>query len=363
MVQSDVRERDYKLTGRDGKVALEKGLVAAEWYTPNVPLQLMKQLMKRTDGPAIRDTVIYVFVTAFFAVGGFLTWGSWWCLPFFFCYAVMYGSANDARWHEAGHGTAFRTGWMNEVIYQVASFATFRNPTVWRWSHARHHTDTIIVGRDPEIVAMRPPAIWRIVSNFLAINHLYNSVPRFLLHATGRLSEEEKTFVAESEWGRVCFAARVWIAVHGGVILIAIATQSFLPLMYVGIAPVFMGSWLAHMFGLTQHAGLAENVLDHRLNSRTVYMNPIFRFLYWNMNYHVEHHMFPMVPYHRLPDLHRVLADDLPRPCTSTIDAYREIIPALFRQMKNPEWFIARDLPPNAKPFRPDLHDIEVATV
>ena len=64
------------------------------------------------------------------------------------------------------------------------------------------------------------------------------------------------------------------------------------------------------MFGLTQHAGLAEDVLDHRLNSRTVYMNPVFRFLYWNMNYHVEHHMFPMVPYHALPALHAEMKAD-----------------------------------------------------
>src|SRR6202012_5430013 len=49
-----------------------------------------------------------------------------------------------------------------------------------------------------------------------------------------------------------------------------------------------------------QHAGLGENVLDHRLNTRTVRMNAVHRFLYWNMNYHVEHHMFPLVPYHRL---------------------------------------------------------------
>ena len=52
------------------------------------------------------------------------------------------------------------------------------------------------------------------------------------------------------------------------------------------------------MTGLLQHGGLADNVTDHRLNSRTVYMNPVSRFIYWNMNYHVEHHMFPMVPYH-----------------------------------------------------------------
>jgi fatty acid desaturase len=108
--------------------------------------------------------------------------------------------------------------------------------------------------------------------------------------------------------------------------------------------------------GLTQHAGLAENVLDHRLNSRTVYMNPVFRFLYWNMNYHVEHHMFPMVPYHRLPDLHARMKHDCPEPYPSTWAAYREIVPAMLRQLRDPEWHVRRDLPPTAKPYRPEFH-------
>ena len=105
------------------------------------------------------------------------------------------------------------------------------------------------------------------------------------------------------------------------------------------------GGWLTIYFGVTQHAGLAENVLDHRLNSRTIYMNPVFRFVYWNMNYHVEHHMFPMVPYHRLPELHEVMKADLPKPYASTIEAYREIIPALLHQMHNPEYYVRRQLP------------------
>src|SRR2546430_853233 len=77
------------------------------------------------------------------------------------------------------------------------------------------------------------------------------------------------------------------------------------------------GSGLTVTYGMTQHAGLAENVLDHRLNCRTVYMNPVHRYLYWNMNYHVEHHMFPLVPYHALPQLHELVKDDCPKPYTS----------------------------------------------
>src|SRR5690606_30266746 len=85
------------------------------------------------------------------------------------CYGVLYGSVSDSRWHECGHGTAFRTRWMNDVVYHLASFMIMREPTVWRWSHTRHHTDTLIVGRDPEIVAMRPPRLARILANFFGL--------------------------------------------------------------------------------------------------------------------------------------------------------------------------------------------------
>ncbi|NJM91696.1 MAG: hypothetical protein HC861_02690, partial [Rhodospirillaceae bacterium] len=103
-------------------------------------------------------------------------------------------------------------------------------------------------------------------------------------------------------------------------------TRSILPLMFIGL-PSFYGAWMHLFFGLTQHVGLAEDVLDHRLNCRTVYMNPIVRFLYLNMNYHVEHHMFPMVPYHRLPELHEEMKADTPKPYNGFLEAYREIIP------------------------------------
>ena len=150
--------------------------------------------------------------------------------------------------------------------------------------------------------------------------------------------------------------ARIWLAIHLVPIALALALGSWLPVLLVGPLPTMYGAWFSILMGLTQHAGLAENVLDHRLNSRTVYMNPVFRFLYWNMNYHVEHHMFPMVPYHRLPDLHARMKDDCPEPYPSTWAAYREIVPALVRQLRDPEWFVERELPPSARPYRPEFH-------
>ena len=110
--------------------------------------------------------------------------------------------------------------------------------------------------------------------------------------------------------------ARAFLAVLGGVVVWSLAVGSIVPLLFIGL-PSFYGAWMLWFFATTQHAGLREDVLDHRLNTRTVYMNPVLRFLYLNMNYHLEHHLFPTVPYHALPGLHREVASHLPRPNTS----------------------------------------------
>jgi len=152
------------------------------------------------------------------------------------------------------------------------------------------------------------------------------------------------------ERSKVYMVARAWLLIHGAVIAFAYYSGSILPLLFVGPLPTMYGAWVHVLTGLTQHGGLAENVLDHRLNSRTVYMNPVLRFIYWNMNYHIEHHMFPMVPYHALPQLHKDLQPYLPRPSSGIIDAYREIIPALWRQRKEPDWHIEPKLPAGVSP-------------
>ena len=154
---------------------------------------------------------------------------------------------------------------------------------------------------------------------------------------------------------RAIRVARIWTAIYVATIAVAIGMGSLLPLMLIGL-PRLYGAWHHVMTGLLQHGGLADNVTDHRLNSRTVLMNPVSRFIYWNMNYHIEHHMFPMVPYHALPRLHEMIKHDLPKPNSSIIDGYREMIPAFLRQLRNEDYFLKRELPASAKPYRPELH-------
>ena len=348
-------KRDYSLLGPDAQRAVATGLAAAQWYHSDVPRKEMKALMTREDGPAMRDTVILFGCMIAFAGSGIALWPSLWALPFWLAYGVLYGSAMDSRWHECSHGTAFKTPWMNAVIYNIACFCIVRNPVAWRWSHARHHTDTVIVGRDPEIAVMRPPAFYRIIGNFFGIFDASNGWTRMLYNAAGHVHPEEATYIPAQEQHKVVAVARIWVAIYGVTIGLALWLGSVLPLLVIGL-PRLYGAWHHVMTGLLQHGGLADNVTDHRLNSRTVYMNRVSRFIYWNMNYHVEHHMFPMVPYHRLPELHARIKHDLPVPNRSIADAFREMWPALKRQLRHEDYFLKRDLPGTARPYREDFH-------
>jgi len=335
---------DYSLVGENAGRAVELGLAEAEWYQCPVPRNVMRGLLARKDGPAIRDTLIWFGMIVGFAVATIALWGSWWAVLPYACYAVLYGSTSDSRWHESSHGTAFKTDWMNNALYEVASFMVMRESTVWRWSHTRHHSDTIIVGRDPEIAVPRPPNVKALLLGIFNLPVYRAYFPRIIRHCLGKMDPEEETFIPESEYPKIFFKARIYVPIYAAVIATALIIQSWLPVLLIGLPNLF-GSWLMKIYGLTQHAGLAENVLDHRLNCRTVYMNRLNRFLYWNMNYHVEHHMFPLVPYHRLPELHEAVKDDCPTPYPSLWNAWKEIVPAVLKQVKDPAYHVKRKLP------------------
>ncbi|NBB79464.1 MAG: NADH:ubiquinone reductase (Na(+)-transporting) subunit F, partial [Verrucomicrobia bacterium] len=92
---------DYSLTGENAHRAVELGLAEADWYQCPVPRAEMRQLLERRDGPAIRDTIIWFALILGFAALTILLWGSWWVVVPYLCYAALYASTSDSRWHES----------------------------------------------------------------------------------------------------------------------------------------------------------------------------------------------------------------------------------------------------------------------
>ena len=80
---------------------------------------------------------------------------------------------------------------------------------------------------------------------------------------------------------------------------------------------------------------------------RTVYMNPISRFIYWNMitMSNISRRSIP------LPKLHELIRHDLPAPSPSIAAGFAEMWPALVRQLRSEDYFI-RELPDTAAPYQ-----------
>jgi len=342
-------KRDYSLVGKaENVVGLTDDLieerVEGAWWSPDIPRRELKAMMQRRDGPALFHFGLWI---ALLVASGYLAvraWGTWWAIPAFLVFGTIY-SSSDARWHECGHGTPFKTRWLNEIFYHLSSFMTVREANLWRWSHARHHTDTIIVMRDPEIQVQRPVDLLKIVGDFFWLYSGPQEVWRVIRHAFGRPDANVRTYVPEKERKVMYWSSRLYLAIFVAFGIWSYTIGSFLPMMFV-LLPRFYGGWLHQLLGLTQHAGLAENTRDHRANTRTVYVNPVFRYLYMNMNYHLEHHVIPMVPYHTLPRLHKAVLDQTPPPYTSLWQVYKEMVPTLIKNaFDDPDYYIKRPVP------------------
>jgi fatty acid desaturase len=356
------RLRWYDLDGPASAFAVESGLSEATWFRCSIPRARMQQLMKRSDEPAIRGTLLWLGLAVAAAAGAVYLWPSWWSAPLWLIYGVLYSSASETRRHETSHGTAFRTRRLQHVVLHVASFCRMRDPIVERWRHTRHHTDTLIVGRDLEIDVMRPARLFKLFINLFGLIDVPVQFSLIVEHAFGHLAADERQVVPSSEGPKVFRTARVWLVIYAATITSAVVLRSWIPVLLIG-GPQFYGCFLERIYSFTQHAGLGENVLDHRLNTRTILMGPINRFIYWDMNYHIEHHMFPMVPHHKLAELHEELKVDMPPPYPSLFAAYREIIPAVIRQLKDPTYFIKRELPPGAAPYNPPVNGLFVESL
>ena len=131
-----------------------------DWYRPDIPRKELKALMARGNGRGLADFGLWATMLCLSGYVAYRSAGTYWVIPAFLLYGTIYSSC-DARWHECAHGTPFRTRWMNEAFYFLCSLMNMKEGTYTRWSHTRHHTETIMVGLDPEIQVMRPADLKR----------------------------------------------------------------------------------------------------------------------------------------------------------------------------------------------------------
>jgi fatty acid desaturase len=260
------------------------------------------------------------------------------------CWAFMING-----FHELVHNSVFKTRWLNPFFLRILSFFGWHNHVLFWASHTEHHKYTLHAPDDLEVVL---PADVR-------LEHLYKNGlvnPRGIVDAVQfhyRLARlklvgdwENALFPESSPDKRRALAnwSRFVLIGHAAILVVSLALGWWMVPVVVTFAR-FYGSWLHQLCNNTQHIGLTDQTPDFRLSCRTFTCNPFVQFLYWHMNFHVEHHMYAAVPCYRLGKLHRLIRHDLPHTPHGLYATWKQIIPILERQRKEPGYQYAPEVP------------------
>ena len=324
------------------------------WYKPKIDKKTLKELSKRSDIKGLLDISVFIVALIFSGYLCIISWGSLWSIPALLLYGNIFYCKIISIQHETNHETYFKTRALNKFFYHITSLLGGFEAVRWKWSHFHHHTYTIFTHEevyDYENNSPKPTEPVRFLLNFLPLGPIINiqKIRHFthfeiIKHSFGIITPVVKVTVPEKEIKKIINSSRLYLSFWLLVILCSVLLQSWLPIIMI-ILPPFYGNTILMICGMTQHAGLADNIKDHRKSTRTVIMNPFFSFLYSNMEYHIEHHIFPKIPCHNLKKFHKIVKNQMPEPHNGIISAYRSIIPAIFKQSKDKNYFIDVKVP------------------
>ena len=206
--------------------------------------------------------------------------------------------------HECTHQSPFKTDWLNEWVGHATGTVLIL-PFVWfRYFHLAHHKYTNDPENDPELDEPKPDNWSDYLIHVSGLPYWWSQIRTLFRNA---FLEPSAVYLPDRALGRVKREARVMLAFYGILLLNLFISPLVLTLWLV---PMLLGQPFLRLYLMAEH-GRCPQVANMLENSRTTFTNRIIRFLAWNMPYHIEHHSFPAVPFHALPDLHEHMKQNL----------------------------------------------------
>ncbi len=229
--------------------------------------------------------------------------------------------------HESIHKTAFKTSWMNAVTASICGFILLLPPSYFRAFHMAHHRHTQIPGKDPELDTRKPQSLSGYIWLLSGLTYWKEQIMFFLGYV---FADPQDNFVSKTKLRGVRREAGIYLLVYVSLFAISMKTGSD-HLLFLWIIPVIVGQPFLRAYLLTEHA-LCPMVPEMLKNTRTTLTNPIFGWLCWNMNYHVEHHAYPAIPFYQLPEIHKFIRTEIQHLDQGYMKAHSKIIRSLKSQ-------------------------------
>jgi fatty acid desaturase len=241
--------------------------------------------------------------------------------------------------HDAAHGTLFRARWANERLADwLCARPMWSDTARYRRYHLQHHGHTG-TERDPDLgLALARPMTRR---------SLARKIARDLFGATGvrrviGLLMIDAELLVFDVGGSIRRAPRRSLGHHARALVRhawrpAVANAALLGALWLAGCPWVFVAWAVaylspfslflRVRSLAEHACMDRGP-DPLRNTRTTRAGVLARITVapLHVNYHLEHHLVPTVPWFRLPVLGRLLAARDAIPERSRLDGYLDVL-------------------------------------
>ena len=210
--------------------------------------------------------------------------------------------------HETAHKTAFLSRTLNLAVGHLSGFAIglpYEYYCLFHWDHHRHTQDP---EKDPELlVGPVPTSDAHLAVAYSGLLQVAIRVRLMFRHAfTGNVTAP---WIPAHKRSIIVTEARLYVAAYALLLSASFAFHSAI-LLWIWTIPLLFGQMILRPYLYAEHTG-CERTRSAFQNTRTTYTARFVKWFAWNMPYHVEHHAYPSVPFHALPRLNRIVADEI----------------------------------------------------
>jgi fatty acid desaturase len=200
--------------------------------------------------------------------------------------------------HDCGHRSAYRSSHANLWVGRFLAWFIYMPFTTFTELHRSHHGFLGHEQRDPDEWFYAGGATGLFLRECLFMpRFIFLSLSRHLAPETARRVRNELTF------NTITYLLLILALISRGAADV-LAFGLLLPLLLLAVIynPISRGYEHYPLACMSRDDPRRE---DLRFNTITV-TNRVLGFFWANITYHVEHHMYPRVPFYRLPALHKL---------------------------------------------------------
>ena len=215
--------------------------------------------------------------------------------------------------HESSHNLFTRNPGIDRWIGFLCGIPILFSAMGYRIMHPIHHK-RLRTEADPDDIenATKDPALLRWVYVLVFFLSIYLYLIMVPANALKNGSRREKIIVIFEFLAMGAIVAFGWI---------------FLPVQWMiegWLLPLFVAGQVANIRGIAEHGMTTSG--NEMTDTRTVATHPILSFLMCNINYHIEHHLYPGVPWYNLPKVHTLLQEEYRSAGSSVYTSYWDFL-------------------------------------